>query len=109
VVIIKLTHMPEKSNGSIDVVALREGFEAEVRRQLGALGITGGFEITGRRSITVGGRRVIGFSMRVGGLDADQSLRLQIEGIGGKRTMGGGVFRRTRGKAQGLPPAEPTA
>lgn len=98
IVIIKLTNVPEKSDGSLDVVAVRERFETEARRQLGELKITQPFEITGRRSVTVHGRRVVGFSMRVRDLDPEASVRLQIEGIGGKRAMGGGVFRPTRSK-----------
>jgi CRISPR-associated endonuclease/helicase Cas3 len=106
-VIIKLTNVPEKGDGSLDVVALRARFEAEARRQLNALGIGGILAITGRRSITVDRKRVVGFSVRVSELDADGSLRLQVEGIGGKRTMGGGVFRRTRWRVQAA--AEPAA
>lgn len=95
IVVIKLTNAPEKGNGSLDVEAMRERFVVEARRQLGELGIAQPFEITGRRSIMVRGRRVIGFSMRVTDLDPEASIRLQIEGIGGKRAMGGGVFRPT--------------
>ena len=98
-VIIKLTNAPAKADGSLDIVAIRERFEAEARRQLDALGIACSFEITGRRSLTVRGRRVIGFSTRARGLGTEESIRLQIEGLGGKRAMGAGVFRPTRGAA----------
>lgn len=98
IVIIKLTNVPEKGDGSLDVAAIHERFEGEARRQLGKLGITQPFAITGRRSVTVHGQRVLGFSMRVTDLGPEASIRLQIEGIGGKRTMGGGVFRPTRSR-----------
>lgn len=96
-VLIKLTNPPTKADGSLDVVVLRERFETEARRQLDALGIACSFEITGRRSLTVRGRRVIGFSARAHGLGAGESIRLQIKGLGGKRSMGAGMFRPTRG------------
>lgn len=98
IVIIKLTKRTRKSDGSLDVDALREGFEAEARRQLDALGIGRPLTVTGRRSMAVQGRRVIGFSVRVTELEPEESLHLQIDGIGGKRTMGCGVFRPTRSK-----------
>ena len=75
-------------------------FLAEAHRQLAALGATGELVISGRQSLRVGGQRVIGCSVRVGGLSSDDSIKLQIEGIGGKRTMGCGVFRPARIKQQ---------
>jgi hypothetical protein len=38
--------------------------------------------------------------VRVLGLSADDSLKLQICGLGGKRTMGCGIFRPARIKVQ---------
>jgi CRISPR-associated protein Cas6 len=75
-------------------------FLAEGRRQLVALGVAGELVISGRQSLRVGGQRVIGCSVRVGGLSSDDSIKLQIDGIGGKRTMGCGVFRPARIKQQ---------
>lgn len=98
IVVIKLTNVSEKADGSLDVAALRSRFEAEARRQLDAVGIARPLTLTGRRSVTVRGRRVVGFSVRVSDLDQQESIRLQVEGIGGKRTMGCGVFRPTRVK-----------
>jgi CRISPR-associated protein Cas6 len=97
-VIIKLTNMPEKADGTLDVDGLRERFEIEARRQLSDIGIERPLTIAGRQSLAVRGRRVIGFSVRVTDLEPEESIRLQIEGIGGKRAMGCGVFRPTRPK-----------
>jgi CRISPR-associated protein Cas6 len=47
--------------------------------------------------MTVAGKRVVGYSVRVAGLSAEQSFRLQSAGLGGKRAMGCGIFRPTRG------------
>lgn len=97
IVVIKLTGAPEGAGGKLDLEAVRARYEAEMQRQLDKLGIARPFALSGRRCITVKGRRVIGFSTRVRDLEGEESLRLQIEGLGGKRAMGAGVFRPTRG------------
>jgi CRISPR-associated protein Cas6 len=71
-------------------------FVAEAQRQLVEYGIRGDLELCGRQSLSVGGQRVIGHSVRVLGLSPDDSLKLQIHGLGGKRTMGCGIFRPAR-------------
>lgn len=71
-------------------------FVAEAQRQLVKHGIRGDLELSGRQSLRVGGQRVLGHSVRVLGLSADDSLKLQICGLGGKRTMGCGIFRPAR-------------
>jgi CRISPR-associated protein Cas6 len=101
-VAIKLTHAPRHPNGelgreTLDVAGFAERYTAEIRRQLDAIGIGKPFELRGRRSVTVAGRRVVGYSVRVIGLSADESIALQEKGIGGKRRMGCGLFRGTRG------------
>jgi CRISPR-associated protein Cas6 len=96
-VVIRLTGGIPKP---FDNEAFERRFLAEARRQLAALGATGELVISGRQSLQVGGQRVIGCSVRVGGLSSDDSLKLQIDGIGGKRTMGCGVFRPARIKQQ---------
>ncbi|MBI5488452.1 MAG: type I-MYXAN CRISPR-associated protein Cas6/Cmx6 [Deltaproteobacteria bacterium] len=95
-VVIKLTHLPV-ANDAIDTKELAKRFGAEAQRQLRKLGIERDPLLRGKRSIEVGGRRVIGYSVRVEGLQPEESLRLQVGGIGGKRAMGCGVFRPTRG------------
>jgi len=101
-VAIKLTLAPRRMHAelgreTLDVAGFAERYASEVKRQLEAIGIRKGFELRGRRSLTVGGRRVVGYSVRVTGLSADESLALQEKGIGGKRRMGCGLFRATRG------------
>ncbi len=105
-VYIKLTtpptrHSAELERTTLDNEALANRFAAEIRRQLDALSVAGVFELRGRRSITVSGRRLVGFSVRVGELDADESLRVQEAGLGGKRAMGCGLFRPTRRRTDG--------
>jgi CRISPR-associated protein Cas6 len=104
-VVIKLTDAPHRTNQdlgreSLDVAAFANRYTAELKRQLAALDITATPALCGRHSITVSGKRVIGYSVRVDGLNADQSLALQVNGLGGKRRMGCGMFRATRGAAR---------
>lgn len=105
-VAIKLTDAPKRHSATVnrealDVAAIAERFAKEVKRQLAALCIERPFDLCGRRQVTVDGRRLIGYSVRVRELEADESLRLQESGIGGKRRMGCGIFRPTRGRIFG--------
>ncbi len=100
-VYIKLTSPPtrrheELNRDTLDNDGMASRYGQEIRRQLDRLQIGGTFELRGRRSITVAGKRLVGFSVRVGELHVDESLRLQENGLGGKRSMGCGVFRPTR-------------
>jgi CRISPR-associated protein Cas6 len=102
-VVIKLTDAPHRENHelgreALDMKEFAERYVAELTRQLAKLGIASPPELHGRRSITVSGKRIIGYSVRVDGLSAEQSVALQVHGLGGKRRMGCGVFRPTRGQ-----------
>mgnify|MGYP002784979788 CR=1 FL=1 len=50
-----------------------------------------------RRVVRVRGKAIIGFSVLVQGLTAEDSLRLQEEGLGGRSKMGCGFFVAVRG------------
>jgi CRISPR-associated protein Cas6 len=77
-------------------------FVAEAHRQLVKHEIRGDIELCGRQSVRVGGQRIVGHSVRVIGLSPDDSLKLQIRGLGGKRAMGCGIFRPARIKAKAI-------
>lgn len=96
-VLVKLTNVPRRAGETHDVAAIAERTIAELSRQLDALDIQARPELRGRRSMEVAGKRLIGFSVRVAGLDATQSIALQTRGLGGKHRMGCGIFRPTRG------------
>jgi CRISPR-associated protein Cas6 len=83
-----------------DQDAFDKRFVAEAQRQLVKHEIRGDLELCGRQSLRVGGQRIVGHSVRVIGLSPDDSLKLQIHGLGGKRTMGCGIFRPARIKAK---------
>lgn len=45
-----------------------------------------------RRVLRIQGRTIVGFALRITGLSAEESLRLQENGLGGRRHMGCGIF-----------------
>lgn len=80
-----------------------EAFLDAARRKLAELGIQGEAAIPLCRSgphagkpkrhvLRIKGKRVIGYSLQVTGLTAEESIRLQEHGLGGRRRMGCGFF-----------------
>ncbi len=79
-------------------------FDAEIARQLTSLGIHGrvlrvpqgragsGHRDPSRRVVRLRGKRIVGYAMLATELLAEESIRLQELGLGGRRRMGGGVF-----------------
>lgn len=49
-----------------------------------------------RRIITIKGKKIVGFSLVAHGLNDEDSLKLQSHGIGGRRSMGCGIFNPIR-------------
>jgi CRISPR-associated protein Cas6 len=45
-----------------------------------------------RRVLRIKGRKIVGYALRVAGLTAEESIRLQGAGLGGRRRFGCGVF-----------------
>ncbi len=73
-----------------------EPFKAAVERQLVEMGVIGAVvEVGSRKIVAIDDRKVVGFSLRVTGLTPEQSIKLQDQGIGGRRRMGCGLFRRS--------------
>ena len=73
-------------------------FAEALHRQLVEIDATlGDAKVTlgARKVITISGRQVVGFSVRIAGLSDEGSLLLQEHGIGGRRKMGCGVFRKS--------------
>jgi CRISPR-associated protein Cas6 len=68
-------------------------FAEAVQRQLDKLEITGAEVSVGRqRTIRVKQSEIVGFETTLCKLDDESSLKLLVEGIGGRRHMGCGVF-----------------
>ncbi len=53
-----------------------------------------------RRTVVVRGKRIVGYALKVSGLSPADSLKLQVEGLGGRRHFGCGVFVPARGPEQ---------
>jgi CRISPR-associated protein Cas6 len=68
------------------------GFGAAAQRQLDALGIKGKLRVGPRRTTRIKDKEVVGYAVAVSELDADESILLQEQGIGGRRRFGCGVF-----------------
>lgn len=76
-----------------------EPFLLAVKRQLDALEIQGTVAIPlnaagepDRKAIKIKRYSVVGFGLEVSGLSDEDSIKLQIYGLGGKRRMGAGIF-----------------
>lgn len=105
-VLIKLANAGEKARGQL---VTPEAFLAAARKQLDALGIRGepGIPLhragphTGeprRRVIKVREQTHAGYALLVESLTAEESIRLQEAGLGGRRLMGCGLFLPARGE-----------
>jgi len=69
-----------------------ERFDTEIRHQLDTLGSRGKPTRGKRRVLRVKDKTVVGHSLLVSELTAEESVRLQEAGLGGRRKMGCGVF-----------------
>lgn len=67
-------------------------FDAEIARRLEALGIKGRARRGPRRTFRIKDRQVVAHGLWVTELTAEESIRLQETGLGGRRKLGCGVF-----------------
>ncbi|MFZ5440706.1 MAG: type I-MYXAN CRISPR-associated protein Cas6/Cmx6 [Myxococcota bacterium] len=69
-------------------------FRAAVRRQLDecSVGASASIVVGERRVLQVSSHTIVGFPVALDGLSADESVRVQTRGIGGRRHMGAGLF-----------------
>jgi CRISPR-associated protein Cas6 len=67
-------------------------FAAEMARQLATMDCKGELTIGKRRTFKVHGKQVVGYSVLVSELTADESIALQENGLGGRPKMGCGFF-----------------
>lgn len=71
---------------------LEADFLAAAMRQLQGLNITSETRLGQRRTFRIKDKQVVGFELAVAGLAADDSVKLQEHGLGGRRKMGCGMF-----------------
>jgi CRISPR-associated protein Cas6 len=71
-----------------------ESFQEAVRRQLDALGAEKEVIVTigKRRTLRIRDKEIVGFEVLLEGLSAEESLKVQKMGLGGRRHMGCGIF-----------------
>jgi CRISPR-associated protein Cas6 len=67
-------------------------FLEAAKRQLEKIRVQAELQIGERRTFRVKDKQVVGFEVAATGLDAEDSIRLQESGIGGRRHMGCGIF-----------------
>lgn len=67
-------------------------FETEMRNQMSAVGAHGKLTVGKRRTFQIHGKQVVGYSLLVSELTAEESILLQERGLGGRRKMGCGFF-----------------
>lgn len=69
-----------------------ERFKSALRDQLDALGVQAPFIVGRRKTFKLHGKQIVGFSLLVTELTAEESIILQEAGLGGRRKMGCGIF-----------------
>jgi CRISPR-associated protein Cas6 len=69
-----------------------EPFNEAANRQLDTIGVRAELAVGRRRTLRVKDKQVVGFEVTASGLDAEDSVRLQEVGVGGRRRMGCGIF-----------------
>lgn len=67
-------------------------FLEAAKRQLEKIGVQAELQVGERRTFRIKDKQVVGFEIAVSDLDAENSLRLQESGVGGRRKMGCGIF-----------------
>ena len=86
------SHLVTTRNGN-----MQERFEKEIVKQMGELEIQGRFSVGERKTFQVHGKQVVGYSVLVSELNAEESVKLQEVGLGGRRKMGCGFFEPFQG------------
>lgn len=67
-------------------------FEDQIAKQMEHINVHGKLTTRKRRTFCIHGRQVVGYSMMVNELTAEESIALQEHGLGGRRKMGCGFF-----------------
>lgn len=75
----------------------QDRFEKEIAKQIGTLNIQGQFSVGERKTFRVHGKQVVGYTVLVSELNAEESITLQENGLGGRRKMGCGFFEPYEG------------
>ena len=74
----------------------QDRFEEEIKKQLQHIGVNGKFTTGKRRTFQIHGKQVVGYSLLLDELTAEESITVQERGLGGRRKMGCGFFETWR-------------
>jgi len=93
-----LTSSPELMSRVVTIKKFidKPAFTQAVRQHLLENGCEARVEVGRRRVVFIAGRRIVGFQVRVTQLSPAHSIRLQQQGLGGRRHMGCGLFLPSR-------------
>ncbi len=67
-------------------------FEREITNQCRSLNCNGKLSVGKRRTFSIHGKQVVGYSVLVSELTTEESITVQEKGLGGRRKMGCGFF-----------------
>ena len=81
------SHLVTTKNGND-----QKRFEEEMKRQMETRDCKGKLSVGKRKTFKLHGKQVVGYSMLVSELTAEESITLQEQGLGGRRKMGCGFF-----------------
>ena len=70
----------------------QERFLKEINRQLSEMGVKAEVHLGDRKTFTVHDKKVVGYSLQLLGLTDENSIKVQEQGLGGRRKMGCGFF-----------------
>lgn len=70
----------------------KERFIAEISRQMGELEYPCKTTVISRKTISIHGKQIVGYSMEIRGLSPADSIRIQEHGLGGRHKMACGFF-----------------
>jgi CRISPR-associated protein Cas6 len=78
-----------------------ETFLPHVIEELARHDLRADLELGKRRIVTIAGKKVVGFRLALHGLSDEDAMRLQTDGLGGRRRFGCGVFVPVAGRRHG--------
>jgi CRISPR-associated protein Cas6 len=81
------SHLVTTKNGNDE-----ERFRSELHNQMEILGVQGRVTMGKRKTFKVHGKQIVGYSLLITELTAEESLLVQEKGLGGRRKMGCGIF-----------------
>lgn len=71
-------------------------FNEAIKRKLTGFGVNGEPIVGERRKVKISNHIIIGFALRIQKLEEEESILLQVKGLGGRRVMGCGIFSPVR-------------